>query len=100
MATRLEFQARLEALLGSENVFFQTAPRGVGSFPRIIYKRDKFSSRFADNIAYFSRQKYTVILVSQTPDPPMFYTLLAAGFSHASSYVAEQLQHDIFHITL
>lgn len=95
---RLEFQAILEALGGSdiEAVYFQPGPNVVMKKPCIVYERDNASTKSADNLPYLWRQRYQVTIISQDPDNPVIKKLTALPLSSYSRHFAtSDLNHDV-----
>lgn len=68
MAPRLELQAKLEAVLGTSNVYFQPPASLTLSYPCIVYKRSGIKSLFGDNIPYFLAKEYTLTVIYKDPD--------------------------------
>jgi hypothetical protein len=98
-ARRLELQARLEALLGSSNVYFQPPPGHEILYPCIIYKRDNVSVDFANNFGYRFAQRYQVMYISRTPDSDMVETIARLPQClYGRFYVAQNLNHDVFNL--
>ena len=92
-----QFQAVLETIL--ERSYFQP-PSDVGlEYPCIVYSPDPGLSRHADNKLYFYEQRYQVQLLGWEPQPEKFHALLNLPKStHSHSFVAENLNHDVFSI--
>ena len=98
-ARRLELQAVLEALLGSDQVYFQPPPGDEIRYPCLIYKRDGVSSDFANNRGYRFQQRYQVTYISRSPDTSMVETLARLPQClYNRSYVAQNLNHDVFNL--
>lgn len=99
MAQRLELQALLVDLLGSNNVYFQPPPSVQMSYPCVVYKRDYVSTAFADDKPYNLRKRYLVTVIDQNPDsgiPDKVAELPSCVFDRF--YTADNLNHDVFRL--
>jgi hypothetical protein len=97
MGQRLELQAMLENVLGTNNVYFQPPANVLMEYPCIIYKRDKARTRFAGNAPYRHTKGYLVTFVSQDPDseiPDKLAALPMCIFDR--HYAVKNLNHDVF----
>lgn len=97
MNRRLQLHQILVALLGSSNVYFQPPSTIQMKFPCIIYSRDARDEKFADNILYLGKDRYTIIVVDKNPDseiPDKVSTLPLTSFSQ--HYVVDNLNHDAY----
>lgn len=68
MAPRLELQSKLEAVLGTDKVYFQPPASVTLTYPCIVYKRSGIKSLFGDNIPYFLSKEYTLTVIYKDPD--------------------------------
>lgn len=64
MATRLELQAALEAVLGTDKVYFEPPESLKLTYPCIVYKLEPADIIRADNKSYRYTRKYTVTYIS------------------------------------
>lgn len=99
---RLMLQGKLEALLGSENVYFQPPASISLRYPCIIYSYEKHRKRHANNQQYFEYDEYSVILITKDPLPD---GLLAAldelpYTSFEREYTADNLHHFAYNVRL
>jgi hypothetical protein len=95
MVLRQSLQQVLEAVCG--HVYFQPPANVQMTYPAIVYERDRADSKYADNKPYSVTKKYQVTLVSRNPDESIFEALAALPMcAHESSYVADNLNHDVF----
>lgn len=94
---RLQLQALLELILGSENVYYQP-PAGVQMrYPAIVYHWDDTDTRFADNRPYRHVRRYQVTVITTDPDsdiPGKVADLPMCTFSRAFS--SDNLNHRIY----
>jgi hypothetical protein len=99
MAQRLQLQALLKNLLGSDNVYFQPPPNVQMQYPCIIYQRDDVNTIYADNSPYRHKKRYQVTVVDQNPDsdiPDKVAALPLCSFDRF--YTADNLNHDVFNL--
>ncbi|MCQ2075705.1 MAG: hypothetical protein MJZ20_01525 [Bacteroidaceae bacterium] len=97
MATRESLQTKLEAILGSRNVYYQP-PSGIKmSYPCIRYSKEKPFKLNADDKKYYKQDCYQLILISRTPDNPVV-EVLESSFDYCTwdnRYIADNLYHDV-----
>lgn len=96
---RLQLQALLEVLLGSENVYFQPPSNVDMLFPAIVYQRDNVRTEYADNNPYSNRKRYQVTVIDKNPDsdiPDKVAALPLCSFNRF--YVVDKLNHDAFNL--
>lgn len=75
---RLAIQAKLEAVLGSQNVYFN-APTNINMvYPCIIYEYDREETTYASNAPYISRGVYTLTYITRASDQNIFDSLKKA----------------------
>lgn len=99
MAPRVELQALLEEILGSDKVYFQPPTNITLVYPCIIYKRDTTVTRFADNAPYRNTKRYQVTVIDRDPDsdiPDKVAELPVCLFNRF--YTADNLNHDVFNL--
>jgi hypothetical protein len=99
MAQRLELEALLRALLGSNNVYFQPPPSVQMEYDCIVYARDNSSTDFADNQPYRNKKRYQVTVITKDPDsdiPDKVEALRLCSFNRA--FKADQLNHIVFNL--
>lgn len=96
MASRQELQEKLEELLGSRNVYYQPPETVKMEYPAIRYSKNRIDMRHANDDVYIKRMKYTVIVISKTPDHPVIDKLLALPYcSYDRQYKSGNLNHDV-----
>lgn len=97
MGTRLELQTKLEELLGSRNVYYQPPASVKMGYPAIVYHRDNFDVKKANDDKYLIKKRYSIIVISKTPDNPVLDKLLVLPFcSYGTQYTTDNLIHDTF----
>ena len=97
MGTRLELNALLKTLLGSNNVYFQPPSSISMSYPCIVYQRDYITTRFANNSPYLHKNRYKITVIDKDPDssiPAKIGKLDMCSFDR--HYVADNLNHDVY----
>lgn len=96
MESRLDLQSKLEELLGSENVYYQTPPSTGMNYPAIKYSKSKIESTHANNKKYLFNTRYDLIVISKRPDNPVIMKLLTE-FEYCyydRQYKVDNLYHD------
>ncbi len=79
------------------NVYYQSPGNVLMTYPAILYSRRTIKSQFADNTKHVMTNSYTVTAIDRSPDSPMIKKILALPMStHAQSYVADGLYHEVF----
>lgn len=89
-------QAKLEELLGSREVYYQTPDNRRMVYPAIVYSRKDIESRYADNAAYSLSYSYEIIVIDRKPDNPVVEKLLQLPYSsYDRSYKSDNLHHEV-----
>lgn len=99
MAPRLELQALLEEILGSDEVWFQPPSNVQMTYPAIVYKRLAVETYFADDIPFCRKKRYQVTIIDRDPDseiPDKVAQLPTATFDR--NFVADNLNHDVYNL--
>lgn len=99
MGQRIELQALLVGLLGSNNVYFQPPPTVKMNYPCILYRRDYVAIDYSDNKPYKHKKRYSVTYVDINPDsdvPDKLALLPLCSFDRF--YTADNLNHDVFNL--
>lgn len=99
MAQRQQLQTLLEALLGTEHVYFQSPPSKAMVYPAIVYKRDRIDINHADNKPYKHANRYQVTVIDRNPDsdiPDKVAALPTCSFDR--SFTADGLNHTAFNL--
>lgn len=90
-----QFQALLEGVL--PKVYFQPPSNVKMEYPCIVYDLATGRTEYANNVPYSYTQQYEVKLIGRAPQPEKFHQLAFLPRSrHSLSYVAENLNHDVF----
>lgn len=99
MAQRLELQTLLETILGSQNVYFQPPNNINMSYPSIVYQRDDYSVKYADNDPYNRQARFQVTVIDRDPDsliPDKVAELPLCSFDRF--FIADNLNHNVFNL--
>ena len=99
MAPRLELQALLKTVLGSDHVYFQPPPNVQMQYPAIVYKLDEIDTKFANNKPYSRAKRYQVTVIDPSPDSPIFDKvgeLPTSSFERA--FPADNLNHQVYNL--
>lgn len=96
MAKRQELQSKLEAMLGSRNVYYQPPASVQMAYPAIRYSKSKLDTRYANNKKYINKTLYDVVVIDQMPDNPVIEKILELpNSSYDRWYSANNLNHDV-----
>lgn len=96
MVKRQELQSKLEAMLGSRNVYYQPPASVIMSYPAIRYAKSNIDSRFANNAKYINKTLYEITVIDQMPDNAVIEKILELPYStHDRWYAADGLNHDV-----
>jgi hypothetical protein len=97
MAQRLELQAVLVDLLGSDNVYFQPPPSLQIDYPCIVYNREYVLLNHANDKPYKHRKRYLVTVIDRDPDSKVNERMLELPLCvHDRFYTADNLNHDVY----
>ena len=99
MAPRALLQTALEAILGSNRVYFQPPENLKMSYPCIVYERDSEEVIYADNHPYHGTKRYSVTVIDRDPDsliPDRVSKLPMCRFS--THFKTDNLNHDSYNI--
>ena len=99
MAPRLELQALLKSLLGSDQVYFQPPTNTQLQYPCIIYSKDDEVTEHANNSPYTRRVRYEVTVIDPDPDsliPAKIAALPLCAFDRF--YTSDKLNHNTYQL--
>lgn len=97
MPSRLELQAALEKLIGSENVYFQPPSSVNMKYPAIVYGLEDIGNTFADDGVYLSQRKYSVTVIDEDPDSEIVGKIASMPTCRYSRHFeSDNLNHDVF----
>ena len=95
MADRLDLQAELENVLGSENVYFQPPGSVKMSYPAIRYNLSEPDLKRANNKIYRKTKAYEGVVIDSDPDTDIPDVLLEhfEMIRFGRPYTADNLNH-------
>lgn len=99
MASRLNLQTELEAILGSRNVYYQPPESVKMKYPAIVYSRKNIDNIFADDTVYTQNHAYELTVIDPNPDSEIVMKVSkfpACTFDR--HYTADNLNHDVFRL--
>ena len=96
---REAFQARLETILGSRNVYFQPPENVQLKFPAIVYNLSRLDTINADNQSYLRFTAYDVVVIDRAPDSSIADIISRLPMCRFNrSYKSKNLNHFSFTI--
>lgn len=99
MGDRLNLQAMLEELLGSEEVYFQPPASVKMQYPAIVYRRYRIDNAHADDEVYKQSLEYEAIVIDTDPDSEIVMKMSRLPrCRHERHYTADGLNHDVFRL--
>lgn len=95
MGSRLQLQAELQTILGSDHVYFQPPESVSLKYPAIVYKKQAGDIKHADNNPYFYKTRYQIIVIDYDPDANWTTRMLAKfpSIRPEREYVSKNLNH-------
>lgn len=99
MAPRLDLQSLLEFILGSSNVYFQPPNNVHMQYPSIVYQRDQYDVKHADDKVYRRQTRYQVTVIDRNPDSPIpdrIADLPLCSFDRF--FIADNLNHSVYNL--
>lgn len=94
---RLALHELLCEKLGSRNVYFQPPESVKMRYPAIVYSRDRIENVSADNITYKQSVSYSITVIDRDPDSEIVERVSdIPHIMYERSYVADNLNHDVF----
>lgn len=96
---RLKLQEKLEAFLGSKDVYYQPPANVRMNYPAIIYNRSRISANHANNRIYITHTKYDITIIGTDPDDELVENFLEAFGAYCAmdrQYIADGLYHWCF----
>lgn len=97
MGNRLNLQALMEELLGSENVYYQPPATVRMSYPAIVYSRKSIDNTHANNAAYLQSTSYEITVIDKNPDSDIVNKVSKLPTCRFDRhYTKDNLNHDVF----
>jgi len=89
----------LVEILGSNAVYFQPPATIKMEYPCIVYSLVTEDSRFADNIPYYHKKRYKIMLIGRDPDTDIPDKIkMLQSCTRETRYVVDNLYHDVFYL--
>ena len=99
MAPRLNLQTLLEAVLESDNVYFQPPSNVQMQYPCIVYAHDNAKTEFAGNSSYSRAKRYQVTVIDRNPDSLIPDDVAQLPLSTLNRvFTADNLHHYVFNL--
>ena len=100
LARRLELHSKLEAILGSNHVYFQPPESLKLKYPCIVYERSTGDTKYADNNPFSFIPRYELTFITQDPDSETINDLAYGlqSIRHIRHFKASNLNHDVFEL--
>jgi len=97
MNDRLELHELLCQILGSREVYFQPPESVKMKYPAIVYSRNRIENVSADNVIYKQDVSYSITVIDRDPDSEIVEKVSRIPhILYDRSYVADNLNHDVF----
>lgn len=97
MASRLELQSKLEELLESRCVYYNSPESSKMGYPAIRFSKKSIDVKHASNAVYSRMDCYQVIVIATIPDHPVNEKILALPYcSFDRHYTSNNLDHDVY----
>jgi hypothetical protein len=96
---REELHGILKGLDGVTDAYFQPKTNTALEYPCIIYSRDESAAFHADNLLWWLKKRYSVIVIDRNPDsliPELVEGLPYVKFDRF--YVSSGLNHFVFNL--
>lgn len=99
MNRRLELQAKLEEVLGSDHVYYQPPETIKMEYPAIVYSTKSIDEKSANNKTYSFYRNYEIIVIDKKPDNPVIEEIVRWPLSYYTRHFAtENLNHDVIEL--
>ena len=99
MNKRLDLQAKLVELLGSNHVYFQPPESIQMKYPCFVYERSYMDTNNADDTIYINHMRYELMYISKDPDTNDFIKKVLDNFNYCAytrHFVSDTLNHEVF----
>lgn len=97
--TSSDFQAFLEAKLGTRNVYFQQPASVQMKYPAFRFNISDITNQHADNIHYFQRTAYNLTYITEDADDPMVQEIAKWQYcKYDRWYASGNLNHYVYTI--
>lgn len=94
MDRRLELDAKLSAIPGVKDAYYNSPSNVKMKYPCIRYSKSNEKVRFSNNGRFVVRDRYTITVIDYTPDSSILKALEAFPYySFDRDYTADGLYH-------
>lgn len=94
---RMQLHKMLLDIVGTNNVYFQPPSTVKMKYPCIRYSLSADSPKYADNMAYLNRDKYTVMVIDPHAESRLRHEVRKLPLcSLKNAYTADNLHHFVF----
>lgn len=97
--SRTDLHNILKGLVGVSNAYFQPGQNVTMTYPCIVYNRNDSFVLSADNLMYWLKKKYSVMVIDRNPDsliPDQVESLPFTRFDRF--YIVDGLNHTVFNL--
>lgn len=100
MDNRLELQAKLEAVIGNKNVYFQPPASIKLTYPCVIYSIGNGEAKRANDKLYMYTHNYEVLFICKKPTISMIERMMNEFqmCNMTRTYTSDNLHHYVFNI--
>ena len=95
MGTRLALHALLLTI--AENVYYQPPSSDELNYPCIIYHKDDFDMKYANNLLYIGTNRYRLKIISKEPDCAIVKDIIKQPLcAFDVKYSVSNLNHEVY----
>lgn len=99
MGRRLDLQAKLVDIVGSNKVYFQPPENIKLEYPCIVYEQDSEKDLHADDLVYNKRKRYLITVIDRNPDSSIAEAISYLPLcSFNRSYTKDNLNHKVYQL--
>ena len=97
MASRLDLDALLIELLGSENVYYQPPASVKMKYPAIVYSLEDIENMHSNNSVYKQNIAYQITVIDKDPDSEIVKKVSRLPMCRFNRhFISDNLNHDVF----
>lgn len=97
MASRLDLDALLIELLGSENVYYQPPASVKMKYPAIVYSLEDIENMHSNNSVYKQNIAYQITVIDKDPDSEIVKKVSGLPMCRFNRhFISDNLNHDVF----
>ena len=96
MVSRIDLQRKLESLLGTRNVYYQSPESVKMEYPAIRYSKEDIFVNHANDKSYKHKKRYEITVIDKKPDNPVIDKILSLPMcTYDRHYTSDNLHHDV-----